>query len=85
MHNSHFLLQVFNLKKKKENTPRSISRFLPEKEHFLEALCVWKDPTLLEEGQLLDLKTHQFQIKGHFDPLLYKLHHEKSKERRYRA
>lgn len=45
-------------------------------------LCVWKDPTLLEEGQLLDLKIHQFQIRGHFDLLLYKLHHEKSKEKK---
>ena len=58
-------------------------RFLPEKERFLAALCGWKGPTLLEGGQSLDLKTHQFQIRGHSCLLLYKLHHEKSKENKH--
>lgn len=77
MHNLHISWKVFNLKKE-NNSQKYISRLLPEKEHFLEALCVWKDPTLLEEEQLLDLRIHQFQIGGHYDLLLYKPHHEKS-------
>ena len=69
------------MKNFKKELKAALCRSSPETEHSLVALCVWKGPTLLEVGRSLDLKIHQFQIRGHFCLLLYKLHHEKSKEK----
>ena len=76
-------LKKLNEKLKKRNSKKHCVRSSPEREHSSVALCVWKGPTLLEVGQSLDLKIHQFQIRGHFCLLLYKLHHEKSKENKH--
>lgn len=80
-----WIIKMYNLSKDILTRTKQLTGLcgiLPEKEHFLVALCVWKGPTLLEVGQLLDLKIHQFQIRGRFCLLLYRLHHEKSTEKK---
>lgn len=45
---------------------------------FLGVQYGLRGPTLLVAGQLLGLETHLFPLEGHFCPLPYMLHHEKS-------